>query len=78
MQLLDVTGTTRGQALLLKQEAAFEGRAGAVLWAVSASDGKKLAEYPLASPPIFDGMAAANARLYLATMGGKVRCFAAP
>ena len=63
--------------LLLKQEAAFEGKAGAVLWAVSASDGNKLAEYPLASPPIFDGLAAANARLYMVTMGGKVRCFAA-
>ncbi len=58
--------------------AAFEGRKGALLWAVSAADGKKLAEYKLDSPPVFDGMIAANRRLYLSTRDGNVLCFSRP
>jgi len=60
-------------AMLLKQEAALLGRGGAVLWAVSARDGSRLAAYDLDALPVFDGMAAANGRLYLATTDGKVR-----
>jgi hypothetical protein len=60
-------------AMLLKQEAALLGRSGAVLWAVSARDGSRWAAYDLDALPVFDGMAAANGRLYLATMDGKVR-----
>ncbi|MFB0552578.1 MAG: PQQ-binding-like beta-propeller repeat protein [Phycisphaerae bacterium] len=63
-------------AKLDKQIAALEGQSGALLLAMSASDGKKLAEYKLDSPPVFDGMAAANNRLYLATKNGKIMCFA--
>ena len=62
--------------LLEQQEAALLGRDGAVLWAVSAADGQKAAEYALAAPPVFDGMAAAAGRLYLATTDGKVLCLA--
>jgi len=47
---------------------------GGRLLAVSAADGKTLANLELASPPIFDGMAAANGRLYLATKSGEVVC----
>ena len=36
---------------------AYDGRMGGVLWAVSAKDGKKLAEYKLEAPPIWDSMA---------------------
>jgi len=54
---------------------AIEGRKGGVLWAVSAKDGKKLAEYVLESPPTYDGMAAANGQLYLSTKDGNVVCF---
>ena len=53
---------------------AFEGRKGALLWAVSTADGKKLAEYKLDSPPVFDALAAANGRLYISTVNGKVLC----
>jgi outer membrane protein assembly factor BamB len=63
------------RAKVNEQTAALEGRKGALLWVVSASDGKKLAEYNLESPPVWDGMAAANGRLYLATNDGKVLCF---
>jgi hypothetical protein len=54
--------------------AAFEGRKGGVLRAVSAADGKRLAERRLDSPPVFDGMIAANERLYIATRDGRVVC----
>ena len=53
---------------------AFEGRKGALLWVFSAASGEKLAEYRLASPPVFNGMAAANGRLYLCARDGRVLC----
>ena len=54
--------------------AAYEGRKGGLLWAMAAQDGKKLAEHPLASPPVWDGLAVARGRLFLSTMSGKVIC----
>ena len=65
------------RAKLLQQRAALEAEEGARLWAVSADDGKPLARYKLDALPVFDGMAAANGRLFLATTGGKVLCFGA-
>ena len=50
---------------------------GGLLLAVSTSDGGDAARYPLDSPPVFDGMAVANGRLYLSTESGEVLCFAA-
>ncbi|MCX8037797.1 MAG: PQQ-binding-like beta-propeller repeat protein [Candidatus Sumerlaeia bacterium] len=64
------------QRKLAEQDEAMEGKKGALLWAVSASDGTKKAELALESPPVFDGMAAANGRLYMATMDGRVMCLA--
>ena len=54
--------------------AAFEGGKGGLLWAVSAADGKKLAEYKLESPPVFDGMIAASERLFISTRDGRLLC----
>ena len=54
--------------------AALEGRKGGVLWAVAPADGSRLAQLELGSPPVFDGMAAAGGRLFLATMAGEVVC----
>ena len=65
-------------AEIREQEAALAGQAGGLLWAISADGGKKLAELPLESPPLFDGMAAADGRLYLATVDGRVLCLSAP
>jgi outer membrane protein assembly factor BamB len=62
------------QEKLAEQSAALEGRRGAFLAAVSPTDGQKLAAYRLDSMPIFDGMIAANGRLYLSTADGKVLC----
>ncbi|MHC4981716.1 MAG: outer membrane protein assembly factor BamB family protein [Planctomycetota bacterium] len=55
--------------------AAFEGQQGVVLWSLSATDGEKLAEYKLESLPVFDGLAAAAGRLYIALDGGRLVCF---
>jgi hypothetical protein len=60
---------------LADQTAAFNGKKGAMLLAVSTNDGNKLAQYNLDSPPVFDGMAAAGGRLYMATVDGRVLCF---
>ena len=62
------------QASLVAQAEALDGAKGGLLWALSADTGRKLAEYALTSIPVFDGMAAANGRLYLVTLDGKVLC----
>ncbi|MFC1633513.1 PQQ-binding-like beta-propeller repeat protein [Planctomycetota bacterium] len=70
---------TRRSELILedagKAEAAFLGRQGALLCAVAAADGRKLAEYKLASPPVFDGMIAARDRLFVSLKNGSLVCF---
>ena len=48
-----------------------------VLEVISTADGETLRQYPLESEPIFDGMAAAYGRLYMATKYGKILCMAA-
>jgi len=42
---------------------------------VDASSGRKLAEHPLPFPPVFNGMAAARGRLYVAEEDGSLTCF---
>ena len=54
--------------------ATFEGRAGGLLRTVSAADGKALAQRKLASPPVWDGLAAAGGRMVMVTMDGHVIC----
>jgi outer membrane protein assembly factor BamB len=60
---------------LQKQLDALEGEKGSLLQAVSASTGEKLAEYTLESLPVFDGMAAAEGRLFMTMKDGSVFCF---
>ena len=55
---------------------AYEGRMGGVLWAASASTGRKVAEYKLDAPPVWDGMAVANGRLFISLQDGRVICMA--
>ncbi len=59
---------------LEEQVSALRGKEGASLIAVSAEDGKKLAEYKLDAPPVWDGMAAAKGSLFFATTSGNVVC----
>ena len=64
------------QAKLEEQAASLEGKSGSILWAVSTADGRKLGESRLESLPSWDGMAAANGRLYLSMADGHVVCMA--
>jgi len=64
----------RGKLVPAKAGKAFEGKKAAALYAFSSEDGKKLAEYKLESPPVFDGMIAANGRLYISTRDGRLVC----
>ena len=52
----------------------WEGRKGGILAAFATDDGRKLAEYKLPAPPVWDGMAVADNRLFISTMDGYVVC----
>ena len=54
---------------------AFEHRKGGLLYAVDTATGKRLASHRLPSPPLFDGAAAAQGRLYIAQEDGSITCF---
>jgi hypothetical protein len=54
--------------------AAFSGKRGAILCAISAADGKRLSEVKLDAMPVWDGMAAAHGRLFLSSADGMVVC----
>jgi hypothetical protein len=56
--------------------AAYEGRLGGGVWICAESDGSKLAEVKLPAPVVWDGMAAADEKLFLASTDGAVLCFA--
>jgi len=63
------------RAKAVEQSEAWLGRRGGMLWAVSPADGKTLATRKLKSPPVFDGMAAANGRLFVCLHTGAVACW---
>jgi hypothetical protein len=54
----------------------LEGRAGALLQAVSPDNGQVIYSTQIPSRPVFDGMIAAHSRLYIASDDGKVSCYA--
>ncbi len=56
---------------------AFEDRKGGVVEIYQAADGKKAGECTLPSSPVYDGMAAAGGRLFLALKDGTVVCMGA-
>lgn len=60
---------------LEEQDAALEGKRGAKMWIVNKESGKLQGELVLKSPPVWDGMAIAQGRLYVATVDGKVACY---
>jgi hypothetical protein len=55
--------------------AAFEGRRGARLAAVSAKDGGQLAQCQLDAPPVFDGLIAASGHLFISLEDGSLACY---
>ncbi len=54
---------------------AFEGRKGGVLSACDNTDGSTVWEYSRSAPPVFNGLAAAGGRLYVAMQDGSIACF---
>ena len=60
---------------LVAQSQSWRGQRGAVLRAVSTTDGKPLAEYNLDAVSVFDGTICAGGRLYTALADGKIVCF---
>jgi len=54
--------------------AAFNGEEGSRLIVVSSEKGEKLADYQLDGLPVFDGMMAANNKIYMAMQDGSVIC----
>jgi len=53
---------------------AFLGKKGGGLLVLAADDGKRLSEYELEAPPVWDGMAVAAGRLYISTRNGEIVC----
>jgi len=68
------TDTFRLEPFLQDAVDAFDGKSGGSLWAVSKSEGTRLAETQLPSSPVFDGMVAAQGRLFLSLKDGSVIC----
>ena len=60
---------------LRAQEDAWRGKHGGLLWAVSAEDGDRLAEYRIDSVPVSDGMSVAEGRVFISLIDGSVICF---
>ena len=58
-----------------KAEAVFQGEQGAELHLVDAADGKQLAQHKLESSPVFDGMIAAQGRVFISLDDGSLICF---
>lgn len=61
---------------LAEQSELLKGKDGARLWAVSTQNGERLSEYRLDSLPVWDGLIAADNKLYMTTMNGDVICLA--
>ncbi|MHC4308933.1 MAG: outer membrane protein assembly factor BamB family protein, partial [Planctomycetota bacterium] len=53
----------------------LEGRHGAYIWIVSAEDGRQVSQIKLDGVPVFDGMAAANSRVFISLKNGRLVCF---
>ncbi len=56
------------------QAEAWQGKRGGLLWVVSRETGEKLGECKLKSIPLFDGMSAADGKLFLVTLDGNIVC----
>ena len=65
-------GYEQMQSDLEKQSDIWCGKGGGILHVISKENGTRVAGYQLAAMPVFDGMIAANGRLYLSTVAGKV------
>jgi len=60
---------------LKAQDEAWRGKHGGLLWAVSARDGEKLAEYKIDGVPVSDGMSIAEGKVFISLIDGGVVCY---
>ena len=65
-------GGTPYSADQIDLEATYEGTKGGLISVMSTSNAEKIAEQSLDSPPVWDGMAAANGRLYISLENGSL------
>jgi len=63
------------QKKMVEQAAWLKGKFGGIMQVFSKKDGKKLAEKKLAYLPAFDGLVAANGKLYMVTGYGSILCY---
>lgn len=61
-------------AKIKAQQDAIDGSMGAILRVISTGDGKTVNEYKLSAPPVFDGMSAANGKLFIVLQDGSMIC----
>jgi hypothetical protein len=59
---------------LARQEQAWLGKEGDLIWAISADTGEQLSECKLPALPVWDGMIAAHGHLYCALGDGTIIC----
>ncbi|MBT3198707.1 MAG: PQQ-binding-like beta-propeller repeat protein [Phycisphaerales bacterium] len=59
---------------LIAQAEAWKGKRGGLLRVVSCKTGEKLAECKLKNIPLFDGMSAADGKLFIVTLDGNIVC----
>ncbi|MFT5466440.1 MAG: outer membrane protein assembly factor BamB, partial [Verrucomicrobiales bacterium] len=57
-----------------KALSSWRGESGGILYAAAADDGAELARIELSAPTVFDGMAAADQRLFLSLQDGSIIC----
>lgn len=60
---------------LKAQDEAWQGKREGLLWAISAENGGKLAEYRIDSIPVSDGMSIAEGKVFISLIDGSVVCF---
>ncbi|MFC1497606.1 PQQ-binding-like beta-propeller repeat protein [Verrucomicrobiota bacterium] len=69
---------TAGFTLVVDKDdpwAAFEGRKGGILTVMDKKTGEKISEYKLESPPVWNGMAAVDGKLFVSCRDGSIVCF---
>ncbi|MCA8997398.1 MAG: PQQ-binding-like beta-propeller repeat protein, partial [Planctomycetaceae bacterium] len=65
------------EPLLAKQDEILNGHEGAWILSVDSDTGETSGKLKIDALPVWDGLAAANKKLFLTTLDGKIRCYAA-
>jgi outer membrane protein assembly factor BamB len=62
-------------AELAEQDAALDGKRGATFWTVNPKTGEYKTGFQLDSPPVWDGLAVAQGKVFVSSVDGKVSCY---